>query len=81
MIVLAGAYAYIDNQADLGAREAITSIIDDAKVQGVDISYDAIDASPIARSVTLQNFKIHGNEQEPDIILGNLVISVNFKIL
>jgi hypothetical protein len=82
LIVLGGAYAYIDKQADLHAQEAITLMIDDAKLQGVDVSYDAIDASPIARNITLQNFTIHGNEQEPDIILGKLVISgLNWQAL
>ncbi|MFW5450089.1 MAG: hypothetical protein ACKE9I_00705, partial [Methylophagaceae bacterium] len=75
LIIIVGAYAYIDNQADSHAEEAIISIVEDAKLQGVDISYDTIDASPIARSITLQNFKISGAEQEPDVILGNIVIS------
>ncbi|MBL1320691.1 MAG: hypothetical protein COA63_006470 [Methylophaga sp.] len=74
-IIVVGSYAYIDNQADSHAEEAIISIIEDAKIQGVELSYDTIDASPIARSITLQNFKISGNKQEPDVILGNVVIS------
>lgn len=81
VIVLAVAYAYIDNKADLYAEEAIIAIIDDAKTQGVEISYDGIDASPIARNITVQNFKIHGNEQEPDVTLGKAVISgLNWQI-
>jgi hypothetical protein len=74
-LIIVGTYAYIDSQADSHAEEAIISIIEDAKIQGVDISYDAIDASPIARNITLHNFKISGAEQEPDVILGNIVIS------
>ena len=82
LAVLAGSYAYIDNQADLRAEKAVISIVEDAKMQGVELSYDAIDVSPIARNITLQNFKIHGNEQEPDVILGNLVISgLNWQAL
>jgi len=74
-LIVAGLYAYIDNQADSQAEQSILSMVEDAKIQGVDLSYDAIDTSPLARSITLQNFKIQGNEQEPDIVLGKLVIS------
>ncbi|PHS27525.1 MAG: hypothetical protein COA83_00520 [Methylophaga sp.] len=82
VVVAGGAYAYIDNQADLRAEEVIISIVEDAKAQGVDISYDTIDTSPIARSITLQNFKISGAQQAPDVILGNVVISgLNWRSL
>ena len=82
LIIIAGVYAYIDNQADSRAEEAIISIIEDAKAQGVDVSYDTVDTSPIARSITLQNFKISGAEQDPDVILGNVVISgLNWRSL
>ncbi len=75
VIVAIGAYTYLDFKADTQAKEAMVTLVENAKTQGVDISYDAIDSSPLAQSITLQNFKIDGNNQEPDIVFGNLIIS------
>lgn len=81
-IVAVSAYAFINNKVDSHAEEMLASMVIDAKSQGIDISYDTVDTSPIARSITLQNFKISGGEQEPDIILGNMVISgLNWQAL
>jgi hypothetical protein len=66
---------YTDRQADSQAEQSMLAMIEEAKTQGVDLSYDTIDTSPLTRSITLQNFKIKGNKQDPEIILGKLVIS------
>ncbi len=75
IMIVAGLYAYVDYQADLQANKSMMAMVDDAKMQGVVLSYDTVDSSPLTRSVTVSNFKIKSNEQEPDIILGKLVIS------
>lgn len=72
---LAGGYYYVDHQADIQAQDTLSKLVDDAKAEGVNLSYSTVDASPLYRSVSISNFKIKGNEQEPDINLGNIEIS------
>jgi len=74
-IALAGFYFYIDHQADVHASETMTSFVEEARSQGVVLSYSAVDASPIKQSVEITNFAITGSEQEPDIQLGHVVMT------
>lgn len=71
---LAGSYLYLDHQADSRATETMISLVDEAKTQGVALSYSAVDASPITQTVEISNFTITGNDQEADIHLGNIII-------
>ena len=72
---LAAAYYYVDNKADTRAQHTLSQLIDDAESEGVDLSYSNVDASPLFRSVSITNFTIKGNAQEPDITLGNINIT------
>lgn len=69
-----GPYLYIDHQADLRANETMISLVDEAKSQGATLSYASVDASPITQSIKITDFVITGNEQEPDIRLGTVVL-------
>lgn len=71
---LGGSYFYIDQKADAKASQTMISLVDNAKSQGVELSYGSIDASPITQSVEITDLIITGQEVEPDIHLGNLVI-------
>tara|TARA_R110001606_G_scaffold399222_2_gene582467 strand:+ start:131458 stop:132411 length:954 start_codon:yes stop_codon:yes gene_type:complete len=71
---LAGSYFYLDHQADSRATETMLSLVDEAKSQGVAMSYSSVDASPISQTVKITDFEILGNEQEPDIRLGSVVL-------
>lgn len=72
--VIAGSYFYIDYQADSKASQAMVSIVDNARTQGVALSYRTVDASPITQSVEIIDLAITGHEQEPDIHLGSVVL-------
>jgi len=72
---LAGAYYYIDNKADTQAQQTLSQLIDDAKSEGVQLSYNTVDASPLFRSVSISGFEIKGHAEEPDILLGNVNIT------
>lgn len=72
---LAGTYYYIDNKADIRAEHTIAQLVDDAKSEGVELTYSSVDASPLLRNVSVSDFKIIGNSQEPDITLGNISIT------
>lgn len=71
---LAGSYLYLDRQADSRATATMTSLVDEAQSQGVALSYSSVDASPLSQTVEITNFSILGNELEPDIKLGNVVM-------
>lgn len=73
-IAFGGSYFYLDHQADLKASETMTSLVDDARSQGVALSYQTVDASPITQSVEITDLAITGHEQEPDIHLGTVVL-------
>ena len=72
---LAGVYYYIDNKADTQAQHTLSQLLEDAKDEGVQLSYNSVDASPLLRSVSISGFKIKGNADEPDITLGNVNIT------
>lgn len=69
-----GSYFYLDHQADSHATAMMISFVEEAQSQGVALSYSSVDASPLSQSVEISNFTIIGNEQEPDIQLGNVVM-------
>lgn len=71
---IAGSYYYIDRQADSRATEKMISLVDEAKSQGVLLSYSSVDASPLLQTVEISNLQITGKEQEPDIRLGNVTM-------
>ncbi|MFT7414458.1 MAG: hypothetical protein ACI9FO_001117 [Methylophagaceae bacterium] len=71
---LAGSYFYLDHQADSRTTETMTSLVAQAESQGVALSYASVDASPLNQTVKITDFAIIGNQQEPDIRLGNVVM-------
>lgn len=71
---IAGAYFYLDRQADAHVNASMASLVDEAQSQGLTLSYSAADASPLSQVVEITDFIITGHEQEPDIQLGNVVI-------
>jgi len=72
---LAGSYYYIDQKADTRAQHTLSKVVDDAKSEGVELTYSSVDASPLLRNITVSDFKILGNSQEPDITLGHISIT------
>jgi hypothetical protein len=74
ILALAGSYFYLDYQVDSRANETMTSLVEQAQSQGVALRYSTIDASPLNQTVEITDFIITGNELEPDIQLGNVVM-------
>jgi hypothetical protein len=71
---LAGSYFYLDREADSRATATMISLVDEARSQGMELSYSSVDASPLTQTVEITDFSIIGNEQEADIHLGNIVM-------
>jgi hypothetical protein len=71
---LAGSYFYLDREADSRATATMISLVDEARSQGMELSYLSVDASPLTQTVEITDFSIIGNEQEADIHLGNIVM-------
>ena len=69
---LAGSYFYLDHLADSRATETMTSLVTEAESKGMTLSYSYVDTSPLTQTVKISNFTITGNEQEPNIRLGNV---------
>lgn len=74
VITLAGAYFYLDYQADSLANESMISLVTEAESQGLVLRYSSVDASPLYQTIEVTDFAIIGNDQEPDIKLGNVVV-------
>jgi len=73
-IVLAGSYFYLDYQVDSRANESMLSLVDEAHAQGVLLSYSSIEASPLNQTVEIVDLTVIGNELEPDVQLGKVVM-------
>jgi hypothetical protein len=71
---LAGSYFYLDREADSRATATMISLVDEARSQGMELSYSSVDASPLTQTLQITDFSIIGNEQEADIHLGNIVM-------
>lgn len=74
IIAIASAYFYLDYQADSLANENMGSLVDEAQSQGLTLRYSSVDASPLTQSIEITDFAVIGNEQEPDIRFGNVVV-------
>ena len=59
---LAGCYLYLDNKADKHAKDAMQEFVAKAQSEGVELQYLSIDASPLSRSVAINNLEIKGKE-------------------
>ena len=73
--ILASGYYYIDHKADIRAQDIMSKFVEQARADGVELHYQDIDASPLFRRVSISDFEIKGNEQEPDIQLKNIKIT------